>query len=465
MINKRFIKEDYWFKLKIQFSLVVIVAILIGFLLIIGIISLLEPFVNNKLSPIIEENDQQLTAIENELFQLVHEQDIYIVDNRVPEIEQIFEKHPRYKFEYITFLNTDVEELNKSSVTGEITVRSYANMKLSVKNGSVIVGVTIPEVLRISAIVIVCAILFFLLILLLIVGYYVGRKTRYLQRMASKLEMMAGGDLDIRVPIKGHDEMTQLAWHINQMAASLKEMIQKEKRADHTQKQLITNISHDLRTPLTAIQGYLSLIENMDPGLEGDQIKKYIQLVYRKSEGVSHLVEQLFDYVLLSNHQMEFKQILAEPSLLWHQLFADSEGIVASKNIEVQYQLNTVGQKLLVDTNQLKRVTENLMQNLKKYGRADSKVTIEGLPVKGGYELKIINEAEGKLEDYGQDFLNMYFTTDRISGKSAGLGLAICKEIIEQHKGTFGIKIEGNLFITSISIPFIEEVRAIESND
>lgn len=450
-------KKKVSFNLNVQFSLVVIVSTLLGYAAIFTVTHLVEPLLNSYIMPWVDQMNTELEVINQELIQWSDNKEIIIRNEEsIPEIDEFLKKHPEYTFKYKGFLNTTVEKLQMSTKGAKLRTSSYAATYVQVKNGVIVIGV-IPDIAKWAALGIFSIIILYVLVQLSIIGLYASRKARYLKTMAANLEVMAGGDLDIRVPVKGRDEMAQVAWHINEMTKALKERIQKEREVEDTKKQLITNISHDLRTPLTAVMGYLSLLEEMEPEKDGNKMKDYIHTVHHKSEDISHLVDQLFDYVLLSNHQTEFRYQAMEPSLLWHQLFTNSENILVSKNIQVNYQL-LPHHKILTDVNQLKRVVDNVMQNIEKYGLKDSIVEIKGSGSEDQYILIISNASEEHLDQYGEDFLNRYFTTDRISGKSAGLGLAICKEIIEQHGGNLKIKTDEKAFQMIIILPNIKEV-------
>lgn len=108
------------------------------------------------------------------------------------------------------------------------------------------------------------------------------------------------GNLDFRVPQKSQDELGSLAGNINHMAAELKLKIEEERRAERTKNELITNFSHDLRTPLTSILGYLTLIK--DRKFETDeQFSDCVNIVYNKSEKLGGVIEDLFEYTKLAN--------------------------------------------------------------------------------------------------------------------------------------------------------------------
>lgn len=441
-----------------QFSIVVIVSVIVGYFVIFAVSFVAAPLFEYLFENYSAQIVQELYEAEEELKKEVKLEDTIISENEsFPEIEAVISRYPQYQFSYEVFVDQSINDIHRAKNTPKI-MESYATTYLQAKNGVVVVGVIVPEIARWGIIVAVIVIILYVLVLLGCIGFYVGRKARYLKMMTTKLELMSGGDLNIRVPVKGKDELSQLAWHINEMTTALRDRIQKEKEVEDTKKQFITNISHDLRTPLTAVLGYLSLLEKMNPIDEAEKMKLYIHTVHQRSEGISHLVDQLFDYVLLSNHQMEFKYFATEPSVLFHQLFSDSESLIRSKNCNVVYRLNP-SPKIWIDVNQLKRVSDNMMQNIEKYGIKGSEVYIEGERHHQGYVLKLTNTSEALLDFQGEDFLGRYFTTDRTSGKSAGLGLAICKEIIEQHDGTFTVITEGNQFKMIITLPYIKEVE------
>jgi signal transduction histidine kinase len=112
--------------------------------------------------------------------------------------------------------------------------------------------------------------------------------------------MISRGDLDHKIVIQGHDELSTLAESINDMSRNLKERMEAERAIEKSKNELITNVSHDLKTPLTSIIGYLALIK--EGKYESDEmLSEYVDIVYDKSEGLKNLIRDLFDYTMLSN--------------------------------------------------------------------------------------------------------------------------------------------------------------------
>ena len=119
---------------------------------------------------------------------------------------------------------------------------------------------------------------------------------KYLEEIAAGVRFISSGDLSYRVEEKGKDEIKNLAENINNMASEIQERMEAERRAEKTKSELITNVSHDLRTPLTSVMGYIGLIK---AGKYEDEnmMKEYLDIAFNKSNQLKELIEDLFNIV------------------------------------------------------------------------------------------------------------------------------------------------------------------------
>ena len=144
-------------------------------------------------------------------------------------------------------------------------------------------------VLILPILVVVAIVLFFFYFRLL-----TRKSIKYLGEITATLAVIAQGDLDVTIPIRSNDELGLLAQNINDMAAELKRSIEYERNAELTKNELITSVSHDLRTPLTSIMGYLELITT-DRYDDEVRLRYYADIAHQKSKSLKRMIDDLFD--------------------------------------------------------------------------------------------------------------------------------------------------------------------------
>ncbi len=142
---------------------------------------------------------------------------------------------------------------------------------------------------------------------------------RYFEDIHNTLEDIAGGDLDIKIPVRGTDELSELAMTVNHMTSQLKSLQEEEKRWEKTKNEMVTNVSHDLRTPLTSILGYLELIAKGNYTDE-EALEHYADVAYNKCTNLKTLVDDLFEYSKLNSTELKLNRININLTELMEQI-------------------------------------------------------------------------------------------------------------------------------------------------
>ena len=122
---------------------------------------------------------------------------------------------------------------------------------------------------------------------------------RYIGKISSAIQNISEGDLNTTVEVIGDDEFTQMAVNLNKMMEDIRRLMDKEREAERTKNELITNVAHDLRTPLTSIIGYLELLSGKVQ-IPQEMQKKYIDIAYAKSKRLEKLIEDLFGFTKMN---------------------------------------------------------------------------------------------------------------------------------------------------------------------
>ena len=273
-----------------------------------------------------------------------------------------------------------------------------------------------------------------------------NKKTKYLDEIAKGIQCIADGDLEYKIPKNGDDEIANIAINVNNMAEEINSRIKAQQYSEKTKTDLITNVSHDLRTPLTSVMGYISLVK--DKKYEDEETKdEYLNIAYNKSEKLKVLIEDLFEYTKLNNNGMKLEKSEINLVDFVSQVSEEMKPYFESENVE---QVKTLSDKKIIvsiDPMKMVRVVENLLSNAVKYSYKPGTVVI-GVYEKDGYAKIIIkNKGENIPEKKLNKLFDRFYRLDESRSTDlggTGLGLAISKSIVEMHGGEIWAECYGN---------------------
>lgn len=272
------------------------------------------------------------------------------------------------------------------------------------------------------------------------------RKTKYIEELASGLLEISKGKLHYRVPMRSRDELGTLADNINRMTAELEQTIEEERRAEATKNELITNVSHDLRTPLTLIMGYLRLLK--DKNYESEtQADSYISIAYGKSEKLKHLIDDLFEYTKLSNKGDQLRLDTVCINELLEQLIEEMVGYAEENDMNIVRAFPPEKLKVRVDADKMIRVFDNLLTNAVKYGRKPGTIRVLLFRESGFVTVRISNNGTPLSKQDIERLFDRFYRIDPSRSSEtggSGLGLAIAKSIIDYHGGEIWAESEGD---------------------
>ena len=288
-----------------------------------------------------------------------------------------------------------------------------------------------------------------LILAILIFVVLMRGRVKYIGDISKRVREISAGNLDVKVPAKYKNELTSLSEDINTMAENLKD-------EDIKQKEFITNISHDLRTPLTTILGYLKMIEEKKYEDE-EQLNTYIGIINRKSVYLKSLVDDFFNYSKLMSKDIEINMTKINVNECLKELLFEEEKAFADCNLTIKSDIEDAAMYINGEPMLIARVFENLFSNACKYSKADTEVSIKAYKDNENMIFNIYNVPSDELsEEDVNNFFNRLYKKDK-SRKSAGngLGLAITKEIVKIHNGSIEAKKQGEGVIFTISFPLL----------
>lgn len=279
----------------------------------------------------------------------------------------------------------------------------------------------------------------FLIIDGLILYWRLIRRYRQMQlrHIISELHYIANGNYDHRIPFELRGDLSKVVTSINGLVDSTVAAIEDERRIENSKDELITNVSHDIRTPLTSIIGYLGLIEDGQYRSQEDLLK-YTHTAYVKAKQMKLLVDDLFEYTKVRQPAVPLNAYTFDMTQLVEQLAVDFELDASKKGVSIHVLSNPSQILMEGDTEKLVRVFNNLLSNALKYGKGAKNIIIEVEKI--GTEAVITVKNDGSpipKRSLDQLFDRFYRVEESRSQETGGtgLGLAIAQSIIALHGG------------------------------
>lgn len=262
-------------------------------------------------------------------------------------------------------------------------------------------------------------------------------KIQYIEYISKSIKEISKGDLNYMVDIKGTDELAALAEDINYMEEQIKDKIEKERKAEKTKNDLITNVSHDLRTPLTSIMGYVGLVKDKKYENE-EQMKEYLNIAFTKAEKLKVLIDDLFTFTKINNDGIKLTKSKIAVNEMIRQLSVELAPLSEEKNITIIDNMEKEKVFLEVDGDKLSRVFENLFTNAIKYSPINESIQLTSKNSTESFTFIISNKCDNLSQvELNKIFERFYRSDESRNSKTggSGLGLAISKSIIDLHHG------------------------------
>ena len=304
------------------------------------------------------------------------------------------------------------------------------------------------------------AIILSLVMIVVFVSFFVGyfemltaKFFNYIEEIRDGAERVVKGDISDRIPHKFNNELTDISDDINEIAGRKNVNDKKEKESDKYKDELITNIAHDLRTPLTSVIGYLDLVRGGTNDAETE--KKYIKIAYEKASRMKVLTDELFEYAKHETDVIKLNKTDFDIVKLIEQLM--EEFYPEFKRVGFDTELKTDSESIIVnaDGDEIARMFANLISNAIKYG-VDGKNLEVHIKHSSKYVTVDIVNFGGLIpkEKIGLIFEKFYRVDEsRNVVEGSGLGLAIAKNIVEKHEGMISAKSSYGGTAFEVSLP------------
>lgn len=284
------------------------------------------------------------------------------------------------------------------------------------------------------------------------------KSAAYISHISDAIERISDGDLNTQVEVVGDDEFSSMASNLNKMVEDIRRLMDKERESERTKNELITNVAHDLRTPLTSIIGYLELLSGLVV-LPPEMQKKYIDIAYSKAKRLEKLIEDLFGFTKMNYGKLAMHVSKVDIVKLLGQLLEESYPNFANKGLSYELQSNVPAKMITADGNLLARLFDNLIGNAIKYGAEGKRILVKVMADTDEVQVSVTNYGYViPAEELPLIFDKFYRVEQSRSTHTGGtgLGLAIVKNIVDMHGGTITVKsdLNGTVFTVTLQVDF-----------
>ena len=287
-----------------------------------------------------------------------------------------------------------------------------------------------------------CIITLLLLVICLLLGVKVYLMRKSCRDIVSKLDIIMNEDTNNLIAVSSGDrQMMMLAGELNKSLREIRKQQLNFLNGDNQLKDAVTNISHDLRTPLTAIMGYLEMMKDMP---KSKKLEEYLEIIMSRATAMKQLTDELFSYsVILSSGSMELESM--QINKLLEDCVMGFYGAFAQNGIDVKVDMTDKKIMRKVDAQALSRGFSNLMNNALMYSGGDLSITL-----KEPCEITFSNAAQELTQTQVEKLFDRFYTVES-ARKSTGLGLSIARTLVDRMGGTIDAALaDGVLTITIV---------------
>lgn len=271
---------------------------------------------------------------------------------------------------------------------------------------------------------------------LLLVLFGIRSKMTYILKLSDEVEILEGGSLDYKITVKGKDELAALAEGLDSMRLSFQELIRQETEMVQENQKIVTEMSHDLRTPVTSIMLYTEILKKGNYKSE-EQWKEYVEKIDRKARRMKQLTDHLFEYSLVAGEEDVQLEKPETCEMLFYDLFSETCSYLEQQGFEVSFRVEWPQGRLRISTDYVMRIMDNLTSNIVKYAEPSIPVLISAVEEEGMVGFLFENKVKRSEEET----------------ESNGIGIQSVKNMMLKMRGKCITLQEGERFQILILFP------------
>ena len=282
---------------------------------------------------------------------------------------------------------------------------------------------------------------------------------RRLQRLERGVQRIRAGELNHRLNASGTTLVAKLGDGINNIADGLHTAVEREVRAERMKAELITNVSHDLKTPLTSLITYLDLLKKEGP--ESENAARYMEVLQEKAQRLKALTEDLTEAARAASGSINVQRQSLDLVALLQQSLGEYEAKLSAANLSVKFSAPEGATPVMADGKLLWRVVDNLLSNVCKYAFAGSRVYLDVAREGAFVRFTMKNISARELNVPAEDLTERFVRGDESRhSEGSGLGLSIARNLTELMGGSFALSVDGDLFKVTVGMPVAPEKMA-----
>lgn len=291
------------------------------------------------------------------------------------------------------------------------------------------------------------------------VGVFLVWRSSQMKQIHAGVKKIADGSLDYHLPLENlSGEARRLAMQINRISGGLKNAIEASVKNERMKTDLITNVSHDIKTPLTSIINYVDLLKREK--IEDPRIQGYIDVLDKKSQRLKTLTEDLVEASKASSGTLKLNLEKIDFVELINQTCGEFTDRFEARNLTVVPSIPESSACIMADGRYVWRILENLYRNAEKYAMPGTRIYIDVFEKFGRIFFVMKNVSQAPLNIKAEELTERFIRGDvSRSTEGSGLGLSIAKDMTELMNGTFKIYLDGDLFRVTISFAILAEKK------
>lgn len=269
-------------------------------------------------------------------------------------------------------------------------------------------------------------------------------------KLLRQIDVMSDGNLEIVEEDIEDPDIRRSSEKLCGISKNLKHIMEKQMQAERMKIDLITNVSHDLKTPLTSMVGYIDLLKKEELSSEA---RDYVEILGVKQEQLKNMIQDIFELSKSTSGTVELELEELDMKKLLEQTLGDMEDAITDSGMEIRKKLSEEPAKFVGDGKKMYRVFQNLISNALKYSLKGTRIYIEETRSDKTIEVSIKNTASYEMDFTEEEVLERFARADKARNTEGhGLGLAIAESFVKNMGGTFEVDIDGDQFKVSVRV-------------
>ena len=287
----------------------------------------------------------------------------------------------------------------------------------------------------------------------LVLFYPARRRIRALEHAAQRI---GEGELAARAPQKGGDEIARLAAAFNRMAGELETRDAALRTSDALRRQMMADVSHELKTPLTAMRGFIETLRMPEVALDTDRRNRYFETIDRETRRLERIVKDLLDLARYEGGGIVLQPRVFDIERLFQNVAGRHERDAQTKGVTIGLHVDAHADQIVADPDRIEQAIENLVGNALRHTPAGGTVTLRATQVDGAARLSVSDTGAGIAPEHLAHVFERFYKVDTsraAESTGSGLGLSITKAIVERHGGTISVTSQPGQTTFTIVLP------------